>query len=289
MPWFRLYAEMVDDPKLRLLAFEDRWHYVALLCLKCQGILDARLDLTQMRRMVAVKLGVDLRTLDEIERRLVAEYLIEKDSLQPLQWDKRQFQSDSSAQRTREWRDRQRSESGDGGVTSPKRHGDGLDADAEADTDDVPKGTSRSSRPKKVLQKHDYTPEFEEAWALYPKRPGMNKLETFRVWSTRLKQNHTAEQMIAGTKSYAASCRALNTEPQFIRLPATFFGPDCHFLTDYTPPPPRVVGGQSGAAGARAARSDWFNRMTGKNGNTNIGGNNERTDDYVDVSSRQVG
>ena len=34
MQWFRLYAGIVDDEKLRLLAFEDRWHYVALLALK---------------------------------------------------------------------------------------------------------------------------------------------------------------------------------------------------------------------------------------------------------------
>ena len=29
MPWFRLYHRMIDDEKLRLLAFEDRWHFVA--------------------------------------------------------------------------------------------------------------------------------------------------------------------------------------------------------------------------------------------------------------------
>jgi len=38
--WFRAYADMVDDEKLRLLAFEDRWHFVALLCCKRAGLLD---------------------------------------------------------------------------------------------------------------------------------------------------------------------------------------------------------------------------------------------------------
>ena len=40
LPWFRTYTRMVDDDKLKLLAFEDRWHFVALLCLKGEGLLD---------------------------------------------------------------------------------------------------------------------------------------------------------------------------------------------------------------------------------------------------------
>lgn len=40
LPWFRTYIRMVDDDKLKLLAFEDRWHFVALLCLKGEGLLD---------------------------------------------------------------------------------------------------------------------------------------------------------------------------------------------------------------------------------------------------------
>ena len=67
-PWFRLYSEAVDDEKLRLLAFEDRWHFIALMCCKNSGILDDQSPL--MRRKVAVKLGLDLRELDEVARRL---------------------------------------------------------------------------------------------------------------------------------------------------------------------------------------------------------------------------
>lgn len=39
-PWLRLYTEAVDDEKLRLLAFEDRWHFIAILCCKGKGIID---------------------------------------------------------------------------------------------------------------------------------------------------------------------------------------------------------------------------------------------------------
>lgn len=102
--WFRMYAEAVDDEKLRLLAFEDRWHFVALLCCKAQGLLDGTDVLT--RRKVAVKLGLDSRELEEIARRLAEVGLIDASSLQPMAWDRRQFKSDDSKERVRAYREK---------------------------------------------------------------------------------------------------------------------------------------------------------------------------------------
>lgn len=70
MPWFRAYTEMVDDEKLRLLAFEDRWHFVALLCLKGKGVLDEGGPL--LMRKVALKMGLTLTELAEVMKRLEA-------------------------------------------------------------------------------------------------------------------------------------------------------------------------------------------------------------------------
>jgi len=89
MQWFRLYADIVDDDKLRLLAFEDRWHFVALCSLKCEGLLD-RIDDPLRERKIAVKMGVQQRELDEIKRRLMEVGLIDN-NLHPLKWDKRQY------------------------------------------------------------------------------------------------------------------------------------------------------------------------------------------------------
>lgn len=93
LPWFRAYTEMVDDEKLRLLAFEDRWHFMALLCLKGRGVLDDAGPL--MMRKVAVKMGIDTRTLAEVGRRLAEVGLIDQESLQPLRWNSRQMRSDT--------------------------------------------------------------------------------------------------------------------------------------------------------------------------------------------------
>ena len=105
-PWFRLYTETVDDEKLRLLAFEDRWHFVALLCCKGSGLLDSGDDDSLLRRKLAVKLGLSVREFEEVSRRLSEVGLIDFDTFQPLAWDDRQFRSDSSTDRVRKHRDR---------------------------------------------------------------------------------------------------------------------------------------------------------------------------------------
>jgi hypothetical protein len=263
LPWFRLYAEIVDDPKLKLLAFEDRWHYIALLCCKCQGMLDKEQDVTRMRRLVAVKLGVDARTMDEIERRLVAEDLIEVDTLQPIQWDRRQFRSDTdptNAQRQKAHRERQ----------AALRNGRVTGLDTDADTE---KGAKAPS-----VGKHAYTIEFEDVWQLYPDRPGCNKLDSFKAWKARIAAGVSTDVMTAGVRRYAAYCRAMKTEPGFIKQPATFFGPSNHFLSDWTVPAPRPAGGSR-----QEQRSSYLDDLTA------AGGRNERNGDVIDVHARTVG
>ena len=130
--WFRMWSEAVDDEKLRLLAFEDRWHFIALLCCKAQGLLDNPGDL--MRRKVAVKLGLQLRELEEVSRRLSEVELIDQETLQPNAWEARQRPSDRSAERTREWRER-RLNTSDVTETSQKRHCDTPEAEAEAEAE----------------------------------------------------------------------------------------------------------------------------------------------------------
>ena len=54
LPWLRLYTEIIDDEKLGLLAFEDRWHFIAILCLKGKGVLDGEPDTEMLQRKVAL-------------------------------------------------------------------------------------------------------------------------------------------------------------------------------------------------------------------------------------------
>lgn len=104
LKWFRLWSDIVDDEKLRLLDFTDRWHFVALLACKARGIVDD--DGGLKRRKVAVKLGLDEAALDDVARRLADVGLVDFATLQPVAWSRRQFLSDSSTDRVRAHRER---------------------------------------------------------------------------------------------------------------------------------------------------------------------------------------
>jgi len=137
MKWFRMYADCVDDEKLRLLAFEDRWHFVAILALKCAGLLDAGDPVAMLERKLCLKLGLGLRELSELQRRLNEVNLIDT-VWNPIGWTKRQYQHDTSAERTRNWRQRKQAEKPKP-VTACDGHSDvtvtGPDPDSDTDTD----------------------------------------------------------------------------------------------------------------------------------------------------------
>ena len=128
-----MYAEAVDNAKLRMLAFEDRWHYVAILCCKAQGVLKG--EPAMRERVLCIKLGLQPRDLSELKRRLSDVRLID-DQFEPVGWDKRQFQGDhSGADRMRKYRENNKKESRNVTVTSPLRNSDGLDTDTDSDSD----------------------------------------------------------------------------------------------------------------------------------------------------------
>jgi len=76
---------------------------------------------------------------------------------------------------------------------------------------------------------------FEEAWTCYPKRPGASKQGSLKAWKARVKAGVDTQKMVLGVKRYAEYCKASGIDPQFIKQPATFFGPDEHYLADWTP------------------------------------------------------
>lgn len=95
--------------------------------------------------------------------------------------------------------------------------------------------------PKKrpLPTKHEYSPEFEEAWALYPKREGGNpKRPAYKAWRARLAEGVSPEQLIQAVKRYAAYIEALEEAGElesrrFVLQATTFFGPNERWKDDY--------------------------------------------------------
>jgi len=122
MPWFRMYTDFLDDPKMISLAFEDQRHFIGVLALKSSGVLETDCDAKLLNRIVAQRLWVDQSAIIEVKNRLVNAGLI-FDNWQPVAWDKRQMQSDhddSGAERQRKFRENKRNALRNGQVTPPE-------------------------------------------------------------------------------------------------------------------------------------------------------------------------
>ena len=98
-PWFRLYAEFATDPKVQMLSEANQRRYIMLLCLRCSNG-----DETLQDEEVAFQLRISNEDWAATKTVLVAKGLIGEDN-SPSAWDRRQYRSDSSAERVRKHRD----------------------------------------------------------------------------------------------------------------------------------------------------------------------------------------
>lgn len=98
-PWFRLYSEFEDDPKVQMMSEVDQRRLVLLFCQRCK-------EERRTEEQLSFKWRV---SLDEVRRTksvfMAAGFIDEHWSL--LNWNKRQFLSDSSTERVRKHRIRQ--------------------------------------------------------------------------------------------------------------------------------------------------------------------------------------
>ena len=214
-PWFRFYVEAVKDRKIRRLKPETRWLFVACLAAARESPVPGWLLVTEGEPMdwedladVAcltqkqVEAGTDALTdsgilaFDEDRR---AWYL--------PNWDKRQFESDETADRAA------KSRRIEDDVTPMQRP---IDGDRPHDV----------TPPENREQKTDtYTSAFEQFWATYPRR--VEKRKAFKAWQARLRQGVSSSDLILASKHYGLAMAG--TEERFIKHPATFLGPDAIF------------------------------------------------------------
>jgi len=222
MPWWRAYAEMVDDEKLRLLAFEDRWHFIALCCLKCSGLLDEPYSDLKTRK-ISVKLGLRLPELDEVKRRLMEVGLVDEDFI-PVAWENRQFVSDlkdpSAAERMRRYRQRKLYERNDTVTLRPPE----SDTDTESDTEE--EKNARVTRGEKIVA---------DLKRIYPKREGSQRwADCQRYLNALLKSGEKEERIYSGVSRYKTYCEAkgiIGTDS--VQQAATFFGRNRGYLEDW--------------------------------------------------------
>ena len=109
MQWFRLYHNIIDDPKVGMLSYEQRWLWIEILCLASISRAGGDTELTvteaewKLRRNIKDSLQKLLGNgLVTLKKRFDGE-----ETLFVPKWEKRQYQSDSSTERVKKFREKQ--------------------------------------------------------------------------------------------------------------------------------------------------------------------------------------
>lgn len=123
-PWFRLYSEFAHDPKIQMLPEAMQRRYVMLLCLRCSETLE-----TLHETEIAFQLRLDEAQLLETKQLFISKNFIDK-HWKILNWDKRQFVSDSSTMRVARHRQKKKQAS-NADETLPKQPSNAIDTDTD--------------------------------------------------------------------------------------------------------------------------------------------------------------
>ena len=106
MKWFKLYPEIANHPRLRILSFEDRWHYISLMCAKADGTLDQP-NAKLRDQMLSVHLGLTPVEMAQVKERLMDVELIAED-WDIINWEDKQSSDATGAARKRRQRAREK-------------------------------------------------------------------------------------------------------------------------------------------------------------------------------------
>lgn len=108
MKWFRLYSEFASDPKVQMLPEVMQRRLVMLFCLECSNGIETFHE-TEREASIAFALRITEQELAETKVLFMTKGFIDS-QWQICNWGKRQYTSDSSTERVRAHRQRQKLE-----------------------------------------------------------------------------------------------------------------------------------------------------------------------------------
>ena len=138
-PWFRLYSEFAHDPKIQMLSEAMQRRYFMLLCLRCSEVLE-----TLHETEIAFQLRLSTEELEQTKQLFISKNFIDK-HWNLLNWDKRQFVSDSSTMRVAKHRNKKKQVS-NADETLQKRQSNAIDTDTDTEQIQKKVNNKRGSR-----------------------------------------------------------------------------------------------------------------------------------------------
>ena len=164
-PWFRLYAEFATDPKVQMLPEKMQRRLIMVLCARCCNVLE-----TLHETELAFYMRVTEEELAETKQIFIDKKFIDE-NWNLLNWDKRQFASDSSTARVARHREKKKQEGNDD-ETLPKRKSNALDTDTDTDTDTDKKNKRVEQRAARLPA--DWVPDDELIEFCRTERPDLD-------------------------------------------------------------------------------------------------------------------
>jgi len=186
--WFRLYSEFSHDPKVQMLSEVNQRRLIMLFCIRCNG------NVTLQDEQVAFQLRISMDEWLASKAIFIDKNFINNDN-EVLNWDKRQFVSDSSAERVAKHRERMK-QSSNVTVTPPEQN--------RTDTEHN-------------ITEQIYMDDFDMFWMTYPKKVGKEAAK--KAW---LKVNPNLTVVLQALSWQKESPQWFKNNGQFIPNPSTW-------------------------------------------------------------------
>ena len=158
--WFRMYSEFATDAKVQMMSEAMQRRYLMLMCLRCSNAI-----VTLHDEEIAFQLRISDEELAETKALFIKKGFIDS-AWNLLNWEKRQFASDSSKERVAKHRALQKQkqeQSSNADVTLHETKANGLDTDT--DTEQSNSAPSAKS-PRGTAFPKDWTlPDDWKTWA----------------------------------------------------------------------------------------------------------------------------
>jgi hypothetical protein len=186
--WFRLYGEFAHDPKVQMLSEVDQRRLIMLFCFRCND------DVTLQDEEVTFQLRCSSDDWLKTKATFIERGFIDNDN-NILNWDKRQYVSDSSTARV-------------------QRHREKVKQDCNVSV--TPQNRTEQIQ-NRTEQKNTYSEDFAIFWSEYPTKVG--KDAAYASWK---KKKPRLDDVMFALSWQKQSKNWTKEDGKYIPMPATY-------------------------------------------------------------------
>ena len=217
--WFKLYSDLPDNPRLRALPPSTQLAFVWLMCLANRGFFESGKNDFAALAWTLRCTGREGSELQKDVGRLMEAGFVD-DHGKPINWETRQGQALSDAERKRRQRERERD--------SHEKDAE-LSRDGHVTVTDESQGSGARVKTDKTRQENTPTPlrdiseedsAFERFWSAYPKRFG--KAKARRAFHAAADRMPPIDDLLAALARQKASAAWADEGGRFVPAPATW-------------------------------------------------------------------